>query len=551
MTFLKEKDIIKFNEEQKELRENLPNLYQAMLQAVNGDDYYLQLHIVPKKHFYTVKGKRKANDYMTFHEPKLKALIHKLHAKYCDNKASVISGRYGSTKLGVITSQQVFEKEEVTMMLINYLTWFPSKIIEIYEDEFIKVPSVEDFKGENDEHSNNKLLNYITNFFEMQVVVPTLNKNKNVKRRMINGQTYYVKENDLEITSFEDLKTPFKNNNTNDDEPQDITEILDARDRVHTYYKTESQEFIVNNYRDVLTKNQNEKLDLLIHAVKSGMVHIDDLFKDALELNKEAVGRILFVDKENNYRQPAVTNLLNSMRRRMDKAKAKKGIKYQLIRSDYAKFPSLPAKDNKKYKENQIEAKYIIKEYRINDLYEEVKFYKDEQVISKSEIERLRNHEITVDELFQKYMIDIDVAKQKDGAVSAYKPIESDLHTNDELYILTEDEINKLFHSHCKMILDGIRSGSIKFVDDNGMKRATTDKLNPITIEEFNILVNRPLVLMDSKNKEIEIISNNLNMSYFNVSAHYAKVSKCFVIDKKSKYKYIDASVFSKLKQSC
>lgn len=421
MTFLKEKDIIRYNEDQKELRENLPNLYQAMIQAVNGDDYNLQLHIVPKKRFVQVKGKRKANDYMTFHESKLRSLIHKLHSKYCDNKASVSSERYGRTKLGVISSQKVFDKEEVTMMLINYLTWFPYQMIEIYEDEFIKVPSVEDFTGENDEHSNNKLLNYITNFFEMQVVLPRLNKDKNVKRRMINGQTYYVKENDLDVVSFEDLKTPFKkSDDTNDDEPQDFTEILDSRDRVHTYYKTESQEFIVNNYRDVLTKNQNEKLNTLINAVKSGMVHVDTLFKDALVLNKEAVGRILFTDKENNYRQPAVANLLNSMRKRMDKAKAKHGIKYQLIRSDYAKFPLLPAKDNKKYKENQIEAKYIIKEYKINDLYEEVKFYKDEQVIPASEIERLRNNEITIDELFEKYMIDQDVAKQKHGAVCTY-----------------------------------------------------------------------------------------------------------------------------------
>ncbi|MEC1726942.1 hypothetical protein P9E34_19730 [Schinkia azotoformans] len=550
MTFLKEKDIIRYNEEQKELRNDLPNLYNAMLQAVNGDDYNLQLHIVPKKRFIQVKGKRKANDYMTFHEPKLRSLIHKLHSKYCDNKASVSSERYGRTKLGVISSQKVFDKEEVTMMLINYLTWFPFQMIEIYEDEFIKVPSVEDFKGENDEHSNNKLLNYITNFFEMQVVLPRLNKDKNVKRRMIDGQTYYVKENDLDVVSFEDLKTPFKkSDDTNDDEPQDFTEILDARDRVHTYYKTESQEFIVNNYRDVLTKNQNEKLDTLINAVKSGMVHIDTLFKDALVLNKEAVGRILFTDKENNYRQPAVTNLLNSMRKRMDKAKAKHGIKYQLIRSDYAKFPLLPAKDNKKYKENQIEAKYIIKEYKINDLYEEVKFYKDEQVIPASEIERLRNNEITIDELFEKYMIDQDVAKQKHGAVSTYKPVDNE--NVDDLYILTEDEINKLFHSHCKMLLDAIRSGSITFVDDNGMKRATTDKLNPIKIEEFNILVKRPLVLMDSDNKEMDIISSNLNMSYFNVNAYYVKESKRFIIDKKSQYKYIDYNVFSRLKQSC
>lgn len=101
------------------------------------------------------------------------------------------------------------------------------------------------------------------------------------------------------------------------------------------------------------------------------------------------------------------------------------------------------------------------------------------------------------------------------------------------------------------MLLDAIRSGSITFVDDNGMKRATTDKLNPITIGEFNILVKRPLVLMDSDNKELEIISNNLNMSYFNVNAKYVKESKRFIIDKKSQYKYIDYNVFSRLKQSC
>ncbi|KQL54066.1 hypothetical protein AN964_11535 [Heyndrickxia shackletonii] len=424
MTYLKEENVSSWNMEQIALRKGLPNLYISMLKAMEGDHRFLDLQIMRKRKIEYWDNDRKIHEYIIVVDKTLNKYLTKLKKIYCSNTEHTFSAKYNDLKVGVRSTNKVFEASEIESMFINYIITFPYGFVEVLDGMFVTVPSIKNFKGENDEHSNNKLVKYIVSSFEKQVVLKRIHKEKDVKRLMVKGKTYFVKQNDLEEISYEDI---ILSQSSDDDDTVSFEELISENYSTYDYGKKKEYNYIINNYRDILTDKQLERFDLLVNAVETGQFEIDHLFHPIHknQFNIEAVGKILFPDQDNNYRQPAVRNMLKSMKSRVNKDLKKQGFEEIEIRSDLAPFPMLPPKENKMFIDFNIGRKYIRKNYHINDLYEGiVKFYTDEQVIPLYELVELMTGKTTVAELIKKYHIDKKVARSLDGAVYTYIPDE-------------------------------------------------------------------------------------------------------------------------------
>ncbi|WP_243357239.1 hypothetical protein [Bacillus litorisediminis] len=417
-------------------------------------------------------------------------------------------------------------------MLCNYITSFPKGKIQISSDEVVEVPSLKKFEGEDDYHSNNKLIAYIINAFERQVVLKLMHKLYDVKRQMIDGKKVYIKQNDLEEIFDDDIKPPTMQDNEDPGQRVRFDELITENYTTHEFFKTDEFTFIYLKYKDVLTKNQLEKLNTILRAVEDGEADINDLFRKGFhegKLNKEEIGKILFPDKENNYRQQAVTNLLNSMKKRMEKALEKEGFKNTVIRSDYEPFPKLSPEENKKYIDYKIEQKYIIKDYYINSLHENINipYYTQEQIIPQSEIEKIENGKQTVTELIKKYNLK-KPDKFDHSPVYTYKQSDSGELTVD---------VEKLFKSHCRTILEAIADGRVKFKERNGeMVPLNTNKINPLSLDDYRSIKASLSYLYDDE--ILKIIKRYIKMDKFKVSENYIQVERKIEIKDKNNIKY-------------
>src|SRR5699024_737596 len=90
---------------------------------------------------------------------------------------------------------------------------------------------------------------------------------------------------------------------------------------------------------------------------------------------------------------------------------------------------------------------------------------------------------------------------------------------------------------HCKQLLRWIRERKITFTynKDSKMYDSNTYKLHSILHEDYCRLVERPLVLRDDK-KELEIVKNNMNRTYFNTANRYVLRDTYYVDEKESTY---------------
>lgn len=534
MTYLNEKDVKEWNREQFELRKDLPCLFIAMKQAREGNPDNLDLHILRKRIIEYIRKEKKIHEYIIFMDKRLNDLLFELKKKYCDQQTIRFTKKYNGRILEFKNTKKVFDSEEIESMLINYIMTFPYGFVEVYEGIYDQVRPLEDFIGENDEHSNNKLIKYITESFEKQVVIRRMNKELNAKRMMINGRKYNVIDN-IDITSFNDITISVGNNG---DENLNFTEIAAGDKEEHHYGRTKEFDFIIKNFRDILTENQLEKFDRILDAVNNGEIEIDELFHNIREneLKIDTVGKILFPEKSNSYWQPSVRNMLKSMQKRMNKALKENGFNEVEIISDYIPFPALSKNENKKYIDYNISSKYIIKDFAVenNTMFSNVKFYKDEQVIPKNEIDNIKNEKMTVTELINKYKIDVKQAKSKDGALYYFRP------SRNGNVIISNEERQRLFNNHCRTIFTAILEGKVKFVNrGNWMIPVNTNKLNPLTLAEYDFLINRLLINFGKDNKEMDIIKKRVNLKYFNIGSHHELLDKKYIFEKQ-RYKYIN-----------
>jgi hypothetical protein len=162
MTYFTEKDIIKFNNEQLEMRQNLPNLYISMLEAKKGDEYYLELQMMPKwkLEYWKDEGKMRKvhHHYFVVMDKKLNDLLIKLKNEYCDTTSHTFSVKYKGSSVGTTACSKVFDREEIEAMLMNYIMSFPTGMVKVKSDISVSVPPIEQFEGQTENHSNNKLI---------------------------------------------------------------------------------------------------------------------------------------------------------------------------------------------------------------------------------------------------------------------------------------------------------------------------------------------------------------------------------------------------------
>jgi hypothetical protein len=542
MTYFKESDIIKFNNEQLEMRQNLPNLYISMLEAKKGNDYHLELQIMKKwklENWKLADGEGKKHyEYKVLMDKKLNDLLIKLKDRYCDTKPHTFSAKYAGSKMGAKACNKMFDREEIEAILMNYLLSFPYGMVKVKSDISVSVPSVESFVGESDYHSNNKLIKYILNNFEKQAILPIMHQDKKVKRVMIDGKTYYVKLNDTEFVSFEDMNAPQKKDNQDVGDSITFFDLIRKESEISTHGKQKVGKHIFSHYKDVLTKDQLEKFQIILDAVNEKKVNIDELFHSVTgKLNVEELGKILYPDKDNNYIQPQVRNMLKSMRKRMDKELDKQGYEDIEIRSDYAPFPHLSAAENKNYREYKINSKYIKRDFDLedSDIYHNVNWYKDEQFISLEEVEKINNGEISVKDFILKHNLDKNISKSLNSLVTSYKP------SRNGKEIIDYEERQRLLNAHCKLIWDYVLSGYVKFESKDGwMIPKNTKKLNPLTQWEYGILKNRASANYGKDNLEMEIIKNKINLDCFSLGSHHEITDKEYIADAGTTYKYID-----------
>ncbi len=548
MNQFSEKDIIRLNAEEHEKRVDLPNLYQSMVLASQGDDYYLGLHTWDKWITGTYinengKAKKWFDKKLVLVEPRLNKLLNDLKKEFCNKKDTYSFGiKQGHYSIGATATNAVFEDREIESMFRDYLQYFPYGVVYLIEDEIeVNVPTLDNFKGENDKHSNNKLIKYITDTFKKKVIIEVLNKRNDVVRRMVDGETYFVKQNDLDVVSFEDLQLSHRDD---DEGNEDLTEVVEtiADEQTHEYFAQKPMRFIQENYKNILSEQQLERFNLLAKAIDNKEL---ELFKDQYQsqLNIEGIGKVLFPDKENNYRQPAVRSMLKSMHKKMEKALQKEGFNEVIIRSNYAPFPQLSPKENKIYKEYRIENKYIKKDYQINDLHNNVKFYKDEQVIPVSDIEKILNGELSVQDLIKNHNINKKQAQAQSSVVRTYYPVGVEEFNNlpvEERYIIEDFYFNRFFNTHCMGIVQAVRDGWVQFKQIGDEMIPSSGKLLSLTLDEYNIITSR------NKLKAMEVVKVKHNPKYFNISRTNRLINKEFVLDNK-KYKYIDEKNFNNL----
>src|SRR5699024_6641604 len=167
--------------------------------------------------------------------------------------------------------------------------------------------------------------------------------------------------------------------------------------------------FIKNNYENVLTKNQLEKVGELLQALRTGKIEIDELLHPVTsELSQVELGKVWFKGKENNYVQPQVKNLLDSMQSRMRKAiKLQNFAEDKEIESTYRTLKSHSAAENKLLADYKIWDKYIIKNLEVDEFHKNINvFFKNsEQFIPIEEMEKIERKEQSVKGVINKYQI--------------------------------------------------------------------------------------------------------------------------------------------------
>jgi transposase-like protein len=194
MTYLRIEEVSDWNGEQYELRNNLPSLFTAMLEAENGNSNNLELYIMRKRKLEIRNGPKQIHEYIVLMDKRLNKLQYTLKQEYCDNTSFGTSIHYNNNKMGSKASNKVFEPSDIEAMLLNYIMSFPYGFVLVNENIQISLPALKKFKGEDDEHSNNRLIKYICQNFKKQVLIPFMNKEHGVRRTMDNGKTQVANE---------------------------------------------------------------------------------------------------------------------------------------------------------------------------------------------------------------------------------------------------------------------------------------------------------------------------------------------------------------------
>lgn len=395
--------IIKWNREQLEIRQDLPTLFELLERVQNGEDDLMELlffyRMDLKKHKHDGKMVTYSEVTLELMDKRLNHYLKYLKEKYSDNRGINNIDRVSGHRFKVVTSSEKFETEEIESMFYDYLI------------QFVHTKDLSKFKGESLEHSNNLLMKYIRIDFENNVLKTEYNKRQNVDRITIEGEQFLVKHQQEEVY-FDDIITGIK---TEDGENVTILDIIGAEqfegNRSKYAYNREGQ-YIVDNYKNVLTANQQEKFQKILDWCEQDGNTVNDLFhkNNPSEFNKSALSKILYPDRKPSSTTKDIDTFLQSMNSRMRKALAKAGIEDTrvAVRSDYRPLKHASEEDNYLF------CKYNIDKHVIgynNSNFPDIPMYKGNHIetptkyISFEDYEALLNGQMTIQEIISKYKI--------------------------------------------------------------------------------------------------------------------------------------------------
>lgn len=538
-------DIVRLNTEEQERVKDTPNLYISLKEAHEGNTDNLERHITRK--YSLVKNSLHVD--IVFTDKSLRKLAERMKAKYADDEmVSNSSVNLGGQAFTATVDRKAFTADEIDTMMINFIYNFNKRIVEITEGLAVNVPSITSFKGENDTHSNNRLMSYIvgkngkTGQLE-NALLQAMEIKKDSKRFVENGIEHKVNLNDAEVFSYEDISTY-------EDEEGEIMDIHDALGEEEKGYKkveqdedydiyqpTKELKFIKENYKKVFTKNQLEKFKMLLEKIEKGKINIDDLFHPVTDkLILRRLGGVWYPGQSNGYMQRQVTSMLDSMRSRMAKAMLEAGFKDEdkVLKGTYRKLRNHSAKDNRLLSEYKIYEKYLIRDLHLDNHSKQldVTFKNDEQFIPYYEYEKIQRNEQTVKDVINKYGLTKKDANNPNGKVKHYIIDEE----NGEA-LFTDEEVTERIYKHAMRLLDMIKHNYITFTPDahkDGYMKASDDRLLSVTYDDYVELKKRKILTLNDE--QVEIIKKYINPDRFFIGNKYTLTDEYYVDLQDSKY---------------
>lgn len=505
--------IERYNMEQLESRKGLPSFIEALKMARKGNkdvlDMYYYYEMRLETHYYDGRKVVATNYYFIHMDRGVNYFLNKMKKNYCDNSVITTSSNIGNNNFKVNTSSKKFDADEIETLFIEYM------------NEFVGKHDISNFEGENELHTYNKVLDFIKKDFENNVLKRLYRERMGIKRVQVENETYTVK-NYVEEVFIEDIgNATSKEGQSSEEGALSFAEIVSNED-VRDYYRNDDSDFIYENYREVLTKKQLEKLDKVLAWLDEGN-DVNELFEknNPQKLSKTALSKILMPERDTKGTMTELNNFISSMRKRMDKA-LNKG-KCDKVESSFNTFNDASNEANKVFKEYQLEKLVVGYESKFpqTPFYMEFikpnKCYTPTPFIEVYDIEAVKYGRMSIKDLISKYGITKNTVGGKNSdIITLNTAYEGDTCQS----YVSEMECEKLLESHLNGILQRIQNGTTAYTLDTntGMVTYDTEYLNPIPHELVRYLEGYTLT------KGMEVLREYYNKDTYNPQPRKLKI---------------------------
>lgn len=309
-------EIKEYNEMEIAERQDLPNLFEAIKMAKEGNLNIIDRFFYGQKMIerFPYDGKMTAYEVKKVHfwDKPTDIFLGHLKKRYTRDVSISAKDKFEGREVSYSFKTDNFEESEIDELFYRYILELINKI---NLDKFVK---------ETESKTLNAIRKYIRVDFENNFLKKEANNRIGLERVQVDGKMYWVKQKKEEVF-FDDIYIGM-----NDDGEEfhflDIvgtrdTSGIDATDFVFT-----SKKFIEENMEDALTKSQYEKWEMLVeHVEEHGIDSILD--KHTGKVKKTAIAKIFYPNKSE--RSTTVINkLIQRMNDRIEKKLIDAGMKF-------------------------------------------------------------------------------------------------------------------------------------------------------------------------------------------------------------------------------
>lgn len=309
--------IAEYNKSQLDERKDLPNLFETIKLAQQGDTRIINMFFYGYKIIerFPYEGHMEAYEVtkVKFWDKPTDIFLNNIKKRYTKDVAIGEQSSFGGRKMNYKFNVSNFEESEIDEMFFRYMLSLVEKI------------QLEKFVKETESKTLNAIRKYIRVDFENNFLKKEHNERIGLERVQVDGKMYWVKNKEEEVF-LDDI-------NCGQDEDgekvhfldivgyDDVYEGLSASDFTFT-----SKKFIEENLEEALTNNQYEKWQLLVEYVnENGIESILDKYTG--KIKKTAVAKIFYPNKSE--RSTTVINkLIQRMNERIEKELVNAGVKF-------------------------------------------------------------------------------------------------------------------------------------------------------------------------------------------------------------------------------